>query len=154
MNKDPQHSHAPNPSLNPSLKPPSGPAPMVTPLFGKITCGFPSPATEYLECSLNLHDYVVKKPAATFFMRAEGDSMQGLGIFPGDILVVDRSITPRSGHVVVASIDGAFTLKQLKLINGKPFLYPAHPQFKPIEIHNPEDLQIFGVVTFNLHAHL
>ncbi len=123
------------------------------PLVGLVTCGFPSPATEYIENNLNLHEYVVKKPAATFFMRADGDSMIGAGIYPGDILVIDRSINPKDGHIVVASIEGSFTLKQLRLYAGSPYLVPANNQYKSIQIKNPDEFQIFGVLTYNLHSH-
>lgn len=119
-----------------------------------IPCGFPSPATEYIENNLNLHDYIVKKPAATFFMKASGDSMTGVGIYPDDILVIDRSIKPRSGQVVVASVDGEFTLKILKIHEGRPHLMPANSKYKPIVIQNMESLQIFGVLTHNIHKHI
>ena len=119
-----------------------------------IPCGFPSPATEYIENNLNLHDHIVKKPAATFFMKASGDSMTGVGIFPDDILVIDRSIKPRSGQIVVASVEGEYTLKILKIQDGKPCLLPANSKYKPIIIQNMEELQIFGVLTHNVHRHI
>ena len=118
-----------------------------------ITCGFPSPAAEYIENNLNLHDLIVKKPAATFFMKASGDSMIGAGIYPDDILVIDRSIKARSGHIVVAAINGEYTLKILKTHMNKVHLMPANVNHKPIIINNPDDLQIFGVLTYNLHKH-
>lgn len=123
-------------------------------LLTLIPCGFPSPAAEYIENNLNLHDHLVKRPAATFFMRASGDSMTGLGIYPEDILVIDRSIKPRSGHVVVAAVNGEYTLKTLKIHEGKPYLMPANPNYKPIIIQNMEQLQIFGVLTHNIHKHI
>ena len=118
-----------------------------------IPCGFPSPATEYIENNLNLHDLMVTKPAATFFMKASGDSMIGVGIFPDDLLVIDRSIKPRSGQIVVAAVQGEYTLKVFKILDQKIFLMPANPKYKPIIIHNPDDLQIFGVLTYNIHKH-
>ncbi|MCK6596970.1 MAG: translesion error-prone DNA polymerase V autoproteolytic subunit [Bdellovibrionaceae bacterium] len=122
--------------------------------LGEISCGFPSPATDYLEPGLNLHELVVKKPSATFFMRAKGDSMIGAGIFPRDILVIDRSIFAVSGHVVVASLNGEFTLKKLSYQNGAPVLLPANPKYKPIFISKEDDFQIFGVLTYHLHQHI
>lgn len=119
-----------------------------------IPCGFPSPAAEYIENNLNLHDLVVKRPAATFFMRASGDSMTGVGVYPDDVLIIDRSIKPRSGQIVVASVDGEYTLKILKMLDQKIFLMPANPKYKPIVVNNPDDLQIFGVLTYNLHKHI
>jgi DNA polymerase V len=121
------------------------------PLLGNIQCGFPSPAADYLEDQLNLHDYLIKKPASTFLMRAKGDSMVGAGIFPDDILIVDRSLTARSGQVVVACLNGDFTLKRMVQINSAIFLYPENPIYKPIPITPEMDFQIFGVVTFNVH---
>lgn len=122
--------------------------------FGNIPCGFPSPATEYIENGLNLHELVVKKPAATFFMRAVGDSMIEAGIFSNDILVIDRSIKARSGQIVAASIDGEITLKRLSYHLGKVFLVPENKKYKPIEITEEQDFQIFGVLTYNLHQHI
>ncbi len=121
------------------------------PFLGEIQCGFPSPAADYLEDHLSLNDHLVKKPAATFFMRAKGDSMTGAGVFPGDLLIVDRSITAKSGHIVVASINGEFTLKRLMSIRGQNFLYPENNNYKPIPISSEMDFQVFGVVTYNIH---
>lgn len=122
--------------------------------FGDIECGFPSPAADYIEKGLNLHDLVVKKPAATFFMRAKGDSMIDAGIFPNDLLVIDKSITARSGHIIVASLNGELTLKRLSFHFGKPILIPENKNYKTITISEEEDFQIFGVLTYNLHQHL
>jgi len=122
--------------------------------FGDLQCGFPSPATDYIERGLDLHNYVVKKPAATFFMRAKGDSMVDAGIYPEDILVIDRSITPLSGHIVVASLNGEFTLKRLSYHFGKPILIAENKKYKAISVNEESDFQIFGVLTFNLHQHL
>lgn len=124
------------------------------PFVGDIQCGFPSPATDYIEMNLNLHDYLVKKPAATFFMRAKGDSMLGAGIYPNDLLIVDRSIHARSGCVVVASINGEFTLKRLYSNGVQQKLLPENLKYKPIEITEDSDFQVFGVVTNNIHRHL
>lgn len=121
---------------------------------GDIQCGFPSPALEYIEKGLNLHDYVVKKPAATYFMRAKGDSMTGAGIYPDDLLIIDRSITPTKGNIVAASIHGEMTLKRLAYQFGKPVLMPENPKYKPIFITEDSDFQIFGVLTFNLHKQI
>lgn len=121
--------------------------------MGDVQCGFPSPATEYIESSLNLHEHVVKNPAATFFMRAVGDSMIDAGIYPGDILIVDRSIQAKTGHIVVASIDGEMTLKELSSQDGQVALLAANSKYKPILIRPGHDFQIFGVLTYNLHRH-
>ncbi|MFN9067614.1 MAG: LexA family protein, partial [Bdellovibrionales bacterium] len=121
------------------------------PVLGEIQCGFPSPAADYLEDQLNLHDYLIKKPAATFLMRAKGDSMVGAGIYPDDILIIDRSLTARSGNIIVASLNGDFTLKRLIQIHGTVILQPENPVYKPLTITPEMDFQIFGVVTFNVH---
>ncbi|MFZ3229420.1 MAG: translesion error-prone DNA polymerase V autoproteolytic subunit [Pseudobdellovibrio sp.] len=121
--------------------------------FGDIQCGFPSPATDYIEKGLNLHDFVVKKPAATFFMRAKGDSMIDAGIFPNDLLVIDRSIVAKSGHIIVASLNGEMTLKRLSYHFGNPILIAENKKFNAISILPEHDFQVFGVLTFNLHQH-
>lgn len=121
---------------------------------GEIHCGFPSPATDYLEQGLNLHDLIVKKPAATFFMRAKGDSMIGAGIYPGDILVIDRSITAKKGNIIVASLNGEFTLKRLLYENNSPVLIAENAKYSPIRIKPDDDFQVFGVLICNLHLHL
>lgn len=124
------------------------------PHFGEVECGFPSPATDYIESNLNLHEFLIKKPVATFFMRAKGDSMIGAGIFSGDLLIVDRSIEVRSGHVIVASIQGQFTLKRYLKVEGRAMLAPENQKYKSVEIIEGSEFQVFGVVTFNIHRHL
>jgi|SRR5690606_30251231 len=117
------------------------------PLFlDRISCGFPSPAADFCERSLDLNELCIKNPAATFFVRAEGYSMVGAGINPGDVLVVDRSIDAKHGHIVVAAYMGELTCKRLQT---KPTLclLPENSRFRPIEILDGSDLQIFGVVT-------
>lgn len=117
------------------------------PLFlESVQAGFPSPAQDYIEKSLDLNELCIKHPAATFFVRAGGLSMTGIGIYPGDILVVDRSITAEHGHVVIACISGEMTVKELCT---KPHyqLIPHNPDYQPIEIKEGIELDIFGVVT-------
>lgn len=117
------------------------------PLFlESVQAGFPSPAQDYIEKSLDLNELCIKHPAATFFVRAGGLSMTGIGIYPGDILVVDRSITAEHGHIVIACISGEMTVKELCT---KPHyqLIPHNPDYQPIEIQEGIELDIFGVVT-------
>ncbi len=121
------------------------------PHFGDVECGFPSPAADYIESNLNLHEFLIKKPAATFFMRAKGDSMLGAGVYPEDLLIVDRSITARSSHLVVASVHGQLTLKRLLKFGDQVFLVPENSKYKKIEITEESEFQVFGVVTFNIH---
>lgn len=122
------------------------------PLFlCRLSAGFPSPAEDHVDANLSLDDLCVQHPAATFFLRVRGDSMRDLGIFDGDIVVVDRSITPRVGMVVVALVDGAFTCKQLGSQAGRPVLHAANPAYPDIHLGEGEELEVFGVVTNCIH---
>lgn len=112
-----------------------------------VKAGFPSPAQDYEEDALDINDYLVRNPTATFYVRVEGDSMDGAGIHHGDILVVDRSITARHGHIVVAFVGSERLVKRLSLSDGKGALVAANPRYPSIEI-NPEDpATLWGVVT-------
>lgn len=115
-----------------------------------VSAGFPSPADDHMECTLDLHKHVVQHPQATFFVRAAGDSMIGAGIFDGDILVVDRSLAPKHGNVVIALAEGHFTVKTLH-INGVKQLKPENPNHAPIPILDNSDIEIWGVVSYVLH---
>lgn len=115
---------------------------------------FPSPATDYIESDLNLHDLIVQKPAATFFMRAKDDSMICAGIYPEDILVIDRSITAMKGHVIVAALNGEFILRRLTYDRQTPLLIAENKNYSLLRIQPEDDFQIFGVLTCSLHRHL
>ncbi len=122
------------------------------PLFSEsVACGFPSPAEDHLEGRLDLNELCIPHPAATFFLRAQGRSMAGVGIHSGDLLIVDRSLTARQGDVVVACLDGAFTVKTLQL-HPSPALLAAHPDYPPLYPGDLQTLEIFGVVRFVVHA--
>lgn len=125
----------------------------IPPLMAQTAaCGFPSPAEQYIEAPLDLNDLLVKKPAATYFVRAAGDSMSGAGILPGDILVVDRSIDARDGSIVIACIDGEFTVKFLRVdAGGESRLEAANPAYRAIRFHNGQEVRLFGVVTACIH---
>ncbi|MFB2801848.1 translesion error-prone DNA polymerase V autoproteolytic subunit [Shewanella seohaensis] len=117
------------------------------PLFSSsVAAGFPSPAHDYIEHSLDLNELCIKHPTATFFVKVQGDSMVDAGISSGDILVVDRALQATHGDIVVAAVDGEFTVKQLQL---RPIvqLIPRNPAFKAINIHHDSELNLFGVVT-------
>lgn len=116
-----------------------------------LFAGFPSPADDFLQRPLDLHDLIVEHPAATFFIRVKGDSMEGAGIFSGDILVVDRSISPKHHHIVVALLDGGFTVKRLILQQGSIRLESAHPAYPSFLISEETDFQVWGVVTYVIH---
>ncbi|CQH79309.1 translesion error-prone DNA polymerase V autoproteolytic subunit [Yersinia enterocolitica] len=122
---------------------------LASPLFSEtVAAGFPSPAAGYEENELNLHEYCVKHPAATYFLRVSGSSMVDARIHDGDVLVVDRSLTPEHGSIVIASIDNEFTVKRL-ILRPKPCLMPMNSEFSPIYF-DPDSLQIWGVVTFSI----
>lgn len=123
------------------------------PLFGnKVSAGFPSPADDHIEQQLDLNEHLIHNPVSTFFVRVSGESMKDVGIFPNDILIVDRSITPVNGKIVIAVVDGELTVKRLKTENGVLFLMPENPDFKPIAIKELQDVSIWGVVTNVIHA--
>lgn len=125
---------------------------MKIPFFAvPVQAGFPSPAEDYLEQNLDLNEHLIQHPAATFFVRADGDSMKGAGIHPGDILIVDRALEPTSGKVVIAVIQGEFTVKRIRISAGKISLEPENPQYKSIEIDPNSDFRVWGVVIYVIH---
>ncbi|WP_139476925.1 translesion error-prone DNA polymerase V autoproteolytic subunit [Aeromonas veronii] len=113
-------------------------------------CGFPSPAQDYVEQTIDLNQLCVEHPAATFYVRASGHSMVQAGINDGDLLIVDRALKARHGAIVLACLDGEFTVKRLQE-RPHPALMPANPDFAPIYLQEGQELEIFGVVTFVLH---
>lgn len=122
------------------------------PMFTKsVAAGFPSPATDYCESRLDLNDLCVKHPAATYFVRAQGDSMIEAGIYPGDVLVVDRSLTAKHGDIVIATLNGELTVKKLAT-KPKLRLVPMNSNYSPVEIPEGTDLEIFGVATTAVHS--
>ena len=142
---------------------------------GSVVAGFPSPAEQYLEPPLDLNELLVKRPAATFFVKVEGDSMIGAGIHDKDLLVVDRSLTPANGDIIIAAVDGEFTVKTLRVLGNREqgmgnggergkgelgigngggvryVLEPANPNYPSIEIKKGNQLYCFGVVTSVIH---
>ena len=121
------------------------------PLYGH-TCqaGFPSPAQDYVEAQLDLTELCIRHPAASFFVRAEGDSMIESGILSGDLLIVDKAETPTHGDIVIAAVEGEFTVKKL-CTHPVLCLQPMNPAYKPIFVE-PDDLEIFGVVIHAIHT--
>ena len=116
-----------------------------------VIAGFPSPAEQYVESTLDLNELLVKHPAATFFVRAAGDSMLGAGIQPGDILVVDRSLEATDGSIIIASVDNEFTVKYFRSDTSGTRLEAANQRYKPILLIGEMELRIFGVVTAVIH---
>lgn len=122
------------------------------PLFiSRVAAGFPSPADDYVEKVLDLNEYCMPNRAASFFLRVSGHSMTGAGIHDGDILVVDRSITPKSGNVVIAVLDGELTVKRMVRKNGRVLLMPENPDYPTITIDPEQDFSVWGAVTFVVH---
>ena len=119
--------------------------------FSPVRAGFPSPAEDYIEKKLDLNELILKRPSSTYYVRAEGTSMEDQNLHDGDILIVDKSIRPMFGHVVIASVFGEFTVKTYGKIKDKPALIPANPKFKPIFINEDSETSIWGVVTYGIH---
>lgn len=116
-----------------------------------VHAGFPNPAEEAGGFALDLNEYLVKHPVSTYYLRVEGDSMTGAGIASGDIVVVDKSLEARSGDIVVAAVDGEFTLKRFKTQASGAWLIAEHPGYPPIALHEAIDASLWGVVTFVVH---
>lgn len=120
---------------------------MPIPLYtSNVPAGFPSPANDEIEQHLDLNEYLIPHPAATYFVRAKGHSMQGIGIDDGDLLVVDRSLDPYDGAIVIAAVDSEFTVKRVKLKSKEIWLLPENPNYEPIKVSGESSLEIWGVV--------
>ena len=123
-----------------------------TPMFlDSVSAGFPSPATDYMENKLDLNEYLVKHPAATFIVKANGPSMIEAGILSGDLLIVDRSVTPKSDNIVIASVFGDLTVKKLRKKGSALFLVSANNEYSSIEVREEMECFIWGVVTYVIH---
>jgi len=110
-----------------------------------VKAGFPSPAEDFMETSIDLNIELLKNPASTFFCRVSGDSMHDMGINDGDLLIIDKSLEPQDGKVAVCYIDGEFTLKKIKLEQDCCWLIPANKQYKPIKVTADNDFIVWGV---------
>lgn len=126
---------------------------LALPLFlHTVPAGFPSPADDYLDSSLDLNSYLIKHPAATYLARAKGDSMEGCGIYDGDLLIIDRSLDAQDGQIIIAALDGQLTCKILDKKNNR--LIAANKQYGPIIISEYSDLIIEGVVIHSVRYHV
>ncbi len=122
---------------------------LALPMFeGGIAAGFPSPAADYIDLSIDLNKELVRNPSSTFFGRVKGSSMKDAGITEGDVLVIDKSILPYDGATAVCFLDGEFTLKRIQLGKDALFLMPANEKFKPIMVTAENDFVVWGVVTY------
>jgi len=115
------------------------------PLLGIVEAGFPSPAEEELIDTMSLDDYLIKNKEATYLLKVKGDSMLGAGIRAGDLVIVERTNTPRVGDIVIAEVDGAWTMKYLRKRGEMLYLAPANPRYKPFV--PKEELKVVAVVT-------
>ena len=135
-------------TINQILRPSAATTGTSAPLYASSpAAGFPAPGDDLVECSLNVHDLLVQHPAATFFVRVAGDSMEGAGIFSGDYLVVDRSAEARPGRIVVAAVNGELVVKRLAQQKGGYILVSEQAGYKPIVVSDSEECFIWGVVT-------
>lgn len=116
-----------------------------------VSAGLPSPAEDYIEDKIDLSQHLIKNPAATFLVRATGDSMIGAGIHSGDVLVVDRSLEPTQNKVVIAVLNGDLTVKRIRYERKRVYLLPENPEYPAIAIHEGCELQVWGVVTNVIH---
>ena len=116
-----------------------------------VAAGFPSPAEDYLEDKINLQQVLIRNPTATYLLRVRGESMRDARLHDGDIIVVDRSLKPSHGHIIIGVVDGEFTVKRLLQKGPKKYLQPANELFPPMEITEAMDFKPWGVVVWSLH---
>ena len=114
----------------------------------EISAGFPSPADDFKEVRISLDKELVKNKEATFYARVSGDSMIGAGLDDGDLLVIDRSLSPENGKIAICFIDGDFTVKRIKKEKGKFYLMPENKKYEPIELAEDDELIIWGIVEY------
>ncbi len=127
--------------------------PYSIPLFeARIPAGFPSPADDYIDRSLDLNELLIKHPAATFFVRVSGNSMVGAGIHSGDILIVDRAEMPASNSIVIAALNGELTVKRFVKTGGGVYLLAESPEYDPMQITPEMSFEVWGVVIHVIHS--
>ena len=118
-----------------------------------ISAGFPSPAEDFTELSISLDKHLIQNPAATFMVYANGNSMVRIGIYHGDLLIIDRSLNARDGDVIIALLYGEFLIKQVSIVNGILFLVPKNSQYLPVKITSEMEFEVWGVVTCSIRMH-
>ena len=118
-----------------------------------VKAGFPSPAEDFTEVSIDLNLELLKNPSSTFFCRVSGDSMHDIGISDGDLLIVDKSLEPKNDKIAVCFIDGEFTLKKIKLDKDCCWLVPANKNYKPIKVTDENEFIVWGIVTFAIKSY-
>jgi DNA polymerase V len=123
------------------------------PYIGLISCGFPSPADDHLDEAIDLNKEYIKNKSSTFFGRVNGDSMIDAGLDDGDLLVIDKSLKPQDGKIAVCFIDGEFTVKRIKIENGRIWLMAENKNYQSIEITEGNELTIWGIVVHSIKNH-
>ena len=113
-----------------------------------ISAGFPSPAMDFIDLTIDLNKHVIKNRDATFFGRVKGKSMKDIGIYDGDLLVIDKSIKPANDHIAVCYLDGEFTIKRIVIENSKCWLVPSNTDYQALEVQEHNDFQVWGIVTY------
>tara|TARA_B100000579_G_C22506987_1_gene699679 strand:- start:276 stop:713 length:438 start_codon:yes stop_codon:yes gene_type:complete len=125
---------------------------VIRPLMNEsISAGFPSPADDYIDIGIDLNEHLIKNPISTFFLRVSGNSMTNAGIYDKDLIIVDRSINPKIGDIIIAVLDDLFILKRLSQINNKLYLEPANNDYPNIDISKYEKFQVWGVAIYCVH---
>ena len=120
-------------------------------LSDSVSAGFPSPADDYTEENIDLNEHLLRNPFSTFFLRVKGDSMINSGIHDKDLIIVDKSLTPKPGNIVIAMIDGDFTIKRLEKKKDELYLKSENHNYPNFNFANHNDIQIWGVVIYSIH---
>jgi DNA polymerase V len=112
-----------------------------------ISAGFPSPALDFIDLSIDLNKHLIKHPSATFYGRVKGDSLKNAGVDNGDLLIIDRSLEPTNGKIAVCFIDGEFTAKRIKITKNEVWLIPENENYAPIKVTEDNTFLIWGIIT-------
>ena len=123
-------------------------------LNDSVSAGFPSPADDYTEENIDLNEHLISNPFSTFFLRVKGDSMINAGIKDKDLIIVDKSLTAKPGNIVIAMIDGEFTIKRVSIKNDELYLKAENHNYPDFRFKNHIDIQIWGVVIYSIHSYL
>ncbi len=123
-------------------------------LNDSVSAGFPSPADDYKEENIDLNEHLISNPFSTFFLRVKGDSMINAGIKNNDLIIVDKSLIAKPGNIVIAMIDGEFTIKRLSIKNDELYLKAENHNYPDFSFKNHIDVQIWGVVIYSIHSYL
>ena len=122
-------------------------------LTDSVSAGFPSPADDYTEENIDLNEHLISNPSSTFFLRVKGDSMINAGIKDKDLIIVDKSLIAKPGNIVIAMIDGEFTIKRLSIKNNELYLKAENHNYPDFSFKNHIDVQIWGVVIYSIHSY-